>query len=86
MNESGQDPRTPEFRAVLDELVKRGWATGWAAHDDGRYAIAWTAKGRERCHWLRTINAELDAGERAMTYVMAACCAFGGDEVRDRLE
>jgi hypothetical protein len=44
------------------------------------YAIEWTETGRERCRWLRTIDAELGANEHAMTYVRAACCSFGPKE------
>ena len=79
MNPTKDQTSRDEFNAVLDELTKRGWITRWAVSGGG-YAIEWTAKGRERVGWLRTIDGELSAGERAMTLVMAACCAFGPKE------
>ena len=49
-----------DFAAVLDSMVQHGWLTewGWRGPD---IVMLWTAKGRERRAWLRTLDTEIDA-------------------------
>lgn len=86
MREPPQDPANRlEYEISLDALVQLGWLESWGKHGDD-YAYSWTTKGRERRRWLRTIDRELQADERAMGYVMAICCAPGGNESDDAAE
>jgi len=79
MNVPEDSERRQELHDALDALRARGWITSWSVSSGG-YDIAWTDKGRERRRWLRVIDSELGAGERAMTLVLALCCTPGLDE------
>ena len=69
------------MEAMLTQLVECGWISEFGFHRDGKYALKWTAKGRERSEWVRLIESELDFGPQSMAALMVICHlhAPGGD-------
>lgn len=64
--------------AMLEKLVEFGWIEQLATDDrTGAYALKWTAKGRERAQWLRTITSELELGPKMLTALMVICELHG---------
>jgi len=65
------------FTALFDKLLAAGWITEFSFHEDGKFAVQLTEKGKERVSWIREIDGELKLGPDGMMALRVMCLMFG---------